>query len=131
MQFTSHVYSEQVLVCATNPDERMQLMQKLSDQGYEAIATGSVNVASSLVEERPFKALVFSLPYLKLSMLSLLVLARRSQPKMPVMLIFDQPGINNVPVSLIDVVLSQPDDLTFEHALQDLFHQAPALMTAS
>jgi DNA-binding NtrC family response regulator len=131
MQFTSRIFPEQLLVCATHPDERLQLIHKLSAQGFSVMATGNANVASSLVQERPFKALIFSVPCLKLSMLSLLVLARRSQPQMPVMLVFAQPGINNVPASLIDVVLNQHDDTTFEQALENLWHQPPVLMTAS
>lgn len=108
----------QLICCDAEPDSRRKLTEKLIGFGYPVLATGNPQIASGLIQEQGFGALVVSMEKMKLSMISVVVDARRMRPNLPILVIFNEAGREAIPPGLADVVLVKPSDRKLKESLR-------------
>ncbi|GEM_PF-3172412 len=107
----------EILCCDPDPDSRAQVAEKLVEFGYKVLSTGIPKIASALVEEKTFAALVVCFQQINLAMISVIVEARRHKPDMPVLAIVPERGRISIPAGLADIVLVAPPDRTLRESL--------------
>ena len=108
---------KQILCCDAEPDSRQKLTEKLISFGCSVLATGNPQIASGLIQEQNIAALVVSMDKMKLSMVSIIVDARRSRPHLPIIIILTEVGHDTIPVGLADLVLVSPSDRKIKQAV--------------
>jgi len=109
-----------VLCCDPEPDSRRQITEKLDSFGYSVLSTGNPQIASALIQEQSFAALVVSLQKMTLSAISVAIEARRLKPNLPIVVLFNEHGLYSLPTGLADLVLVKPSDHTFRESLRVL-----------
>jgi len=120
----------QIICCDPEPDSRRRLTEKLTSFGYPVLATGNPQIAAGLLQEGPAGALVIVMDRVKLTMVSVLVEARRSRPELPIVLILNEGGRSQIPPGLADVVLIDPTDGKLREAVKAFVGVRSSLLTA-
>ncbi|MBI4534015.1 MAG: hypothetical protein HY711_08700 [Candidatus Melainabacteria bacterium] len=120
----------QLICCDAQPDSRRKLTEKLIGFGYPVLATGNPQIASGLIQEQGFGALVVSMEKMKLSMISVVVDARRVRPNLPIVIIFNEAGTEAIPPGLADLVLVKPTDRKLKESLRAFTEKRTAIPLA-
>ena len=107
----------QIICCDAEPDSRQKLTEKLTAFGYSVLATGNPQIASGLLHEKPVGALVVSMDRVKLSLVSVVVDARRTRPRLPIVVILAAGTRDQIPPGLADIVLVNPTDSKLRSSL--------------
>ncbi len=110
----------QILCCDPEPDSRNKTTEKLIGFGYDVLATGNPKIASAMAQEKPFSALVVAVQEINLGLLSVMVEARRHNPRLPILVLLSDSVQGNIPAGLADVVLVNPNDRAVGESLRAL-----------
>jgi CheY-like chemotaxis protein len=110
--------SRQLLFCDAEPDSRCRLAEKLNGFGFTVLATGNPQIASGLLQERSFAALLVSMDKMRLAMVPVIVDARRCRPDLPIVVILSESGRETIPPGLADLVLVNPSDRKLRDSLR-------------
>lgn len=119
-----------VICCDADPDSRQKLAEAIGSLGFAVLATGKPQIAAGLVREQDLSALVVAMGQLKLSMISVIVEARRSKPSLPIVVILSEGSHESMPPGLADVVLVGPSDKRLEESLRAFTERTAAVALA-
>lgn len=122
--------SQQLLFCDAEPDSRCRLAEKLNGFGYTVLATGNPHIASGLLTERSFSALLVSMDKMGLAMVPIIVDARRCRPDLPIVVILSKAGQETIPPGLADLVLVNPSDRKLRDCLRVFADRAEPMPVA-
>ncbi|HEY9868875.1 MAG TPA: hypothetical protein V6D08_06895, partial [Candidatus Obscuribacterales bacterium] len=74
-------------------------------------------IASGLLQERSFSALLVCLDKMRLAMVPVIIDARRCKPDLPIVVILSGSGRERIPPGLADLVLVNPSDRKLRDSL--------------
>lgn len=120
----------QLILCDEEPDSRRRLTDKLTGLGFPVLATGHPQIASGLIQEQTFGALVVSTDKLLLSTVAALIDARRARPQLPIVVILGDITGEAIPPGLADLVLVKPGEGKLKHCLSSFVELALPLPVA-
>lgn len=112
--------AKQILCCDPDPNSRYRATEQFSALGYVVLSTGNPQIASALVQEKPFAAVVIVIQKINLAMIAVAVDARRSKPNLPILVILTETGRSTIPAGLADIVLVTPSERAIRESLQAL-----------